>query len=231
MDDLHSMVVECNEEPSLDNDSSLDSSFQDTCNTEDGTLKKPPTQDICDEDTSLELSYEDVNAVTRDSSDLQSTSISLSLEDIVARGRSSYPDLIFSMRNNEDTEILEITQKSMCNIPEAGYISVARVVFYSRPSSNNYCYDVQVLFTSVQKGDIQSVDDALRTCQIISMEGGYKFCPGLDETQYFERYYSVIRYHLKSVRLWDKPFKRIDSVNCLLWHKLNSQAPKCKVTA
>ena len=30
----------------------------------------------------------------------------------------------------------------------------------------------------------------------------------------------MIRYHIKSCRVWEHPFKRIDSVNCLLWHKL-----------
>lgn len=120
------------------------------------------------------MNLEGVNVVARDSSDLQGTDINLSLEDIAARGESSYPDLIFCLRKNKGTEILEITQNSMSSIPEAGYISVARVVLCPRPNSDNYCYDVQVLLTSVQKGEIQSTDDALRICQIISTKGGYK---------------------------------------------------------
>ena len=34
----------------------------------------------------------------------------------------------------------------------------------------------------------------------------------------------MIRYHIKSCRVWEQPFIRIDSVNCLLWHKLARNA-------
>ena len=114
----------------------------------------------------------------------------------------------------------------MYNVPEAGYVFVARVVLYPTPNSDSYSYDVQILLTSVQKGEIQSTEEALRICHIISTEGAYKFCPGLNVTEYYEQYHSAIGYHLQSVRLWDKPFKCVDSVNCLLWHKLNSNARK-----
>ena len=48
----------------------------------------------------------------------------------------------------------------------------------------------------------------------------YKFCPGIDPEDYISKYFSRIRYHIKNVHHSDAPFKRVDSVNCLLWHKL-----------
>lgn len=37
-------------------------------------------------------------------------------------------------------------------------------------------------------------------------------------------FFSMIRYHITSCRVWEHPFKRIDSVNCLLWHKIARNA-------
>ena len=39
-----------------------------------------------------------------------------------------------------------------------------------------------------------------------------------------KNYYEVIRFHIKSVRLTDFPFKRIDSINCKLLFKLAHNA-------
>ena len=122
----------------------------------------------------------------------------------------------------DNSTILDVTQSHMRNIPDSGYISVARVIFY--PSSATLCYDVQVLQTSVQKGMVHNVDEALPVCHMISSEGDYKFCPGLDVSEYYDKYHSVIRFHLKSVRLWDRPFTRIDSKNCALWYQLKGNA-------
>ena len=40
-------------------------------------------------------------------------------------------------------------------------------------------------------------------CSIISESGGYKFCLGIPEKKYFDEYYSVICYHIKSIRIWE----------------------------
>ena len=185
-------------------------------------LENPPLRDTsCATDLVSSDTVE--NAPTQDTND-HGTRISLSLEDVVTRGRSSYPDLNFTVRRSKDTDLLEVTQTSVYNVPEVGYVSMARVVLYPTPNSDSYSYDVQILLTSVQKGEVQSTEETLRICHIISTEGAYKFCPGLNVTEYYEQYHSAIGYHLQSVRLWDKPFKRVDSVNCLLWHKLNSNA-------
>ena len=79
----------------------------------------------------------------------------------------------------------------MKNVPEAGYISVARVIFYLL-SSTGLFYDVQTLFTSVQKGTVVDIDEALNVSHLVSTQGDHKFCPGLDEREYYDNYYSVL---------------------------------------
>ena len=67
---------------------------------------------------------------------------------------------------------------------------------------------------------IQSL--VLRICHIISKDSGYKFCPGLNVAEYYKQYNSATGYNIESVRVWDKHFKCVDSVNCLLWHQISS---------
>jgi len=76
----------------------------------------------------------------------------------------------------------------------------------------------------VQTGVVKSVAEFMDICSIILESAGYKFCPGIQEKKYFDEYYSVIRYYIKSIRIWEKPFKRIDSRNCILLHKLAENA-------
>ena len=106
----------------------------------------------------------------------------------------------------------------------AGYLSVARIVFSKDAVCHNIAYEVQVLFTNVDSGIVQDPDHFMEICKTISDSSGYKFCPGLQIDHYYTHYYAVIRYHIKSVRLWEHPFKRIDSRNCLLWHELAANA-------
>lgn len=47
----------------------------------------------------------------------------------------------------------------------------------------------------------------------------YKFCPGLDVSQY-EQYKDIVRFDVKSLRKTEEPFLHIDSVRCLLWFLL-----------
>ena len=65
----------------------------------------------------------------------------------------------------------------------------------------------------------------MKLCQMFSDQFGYGFCPGIEWDFYEEHYHSVIRYHLKSVRYSTAPFRRVDSVNCVLWFKLPMNAP------
>ena len=119
--------------------------------------------------------------------------------------------------------ILEVIQKTTFDVPPAGHISVARVLLYRMEAS--YKYETQVLFTTINNGNISTAKEFLDACGVISEKNGYKFCPGLNVQHYHEYFFAVIRYHLESCRLWEHPFKRVDSKNCSLWHKLPVQAP------
>ena len=119
--------------------------------------------------------------------------------------------------------ILEVIQKTTFDVPPAGHISVARVLLYRMEAS--YKYETQVLFTTINNGTISTAKEFLDACGVISEKNGYKFCPGLNVQHYHEYFFAVIRYHLESCRLWEHPFKHVDSKNCSLWHKLPVQAP------
>jgi len=147
------------------------------------------------------------------------------LDALCAKGKSLYPDLVFVKRRGSDCDMVEVSQTFMRCVPEAGNISVARVLFYSSVGNSGiYCYNIQVLLTSIQKGETSSLDEGLELCRIISNKDNYKFCPGIDTKEYYEHYHSVIRYNIATVRIWDRPFKRIDSKNCLLWYQLKHNA-------
>ena len=155
----------------------------------------------------------------------QETFVSALIDNICARGQTIYPYLIFTKRTGN---LVEVTQKLMHHIAEAGYISIARIVFSPSTSESSLCYDIQILLTSYQKGSVSDADQAIDVCFIISEKGDYKFCPGLDQKEYYDRYFAVIRYHLKSVRLWDRPFERIDSMKRFLWYQLKKNASREK---
>jgi len=119
--------------------------------------------------------------------------------------------------------ILEVVQKTTFYVPLAGHISVARILLYQ--SEKSYRYETQVLFTTINSGTICTAKEFLDACSIISEKNEYKFCPGFNVEHYYEYFFAVIRYHLESCRVWKHPFDRVDSKNCLLWHKLPLQAP------
>ena len=65
----------------------------------------------------------------------------------------------------------------------------------------------------------------LSVCALMANEKGeYKFCPGVDLFEYETKYFSKIRYDVKNLRRANSPFERIDSCNCLLFHKLAKNA-------
>jgi len=131
------------------------------------------------------------------------------INDAMKKGQQLYPDLCFVKRSSDEGELLEVTQSFALQIPQANYVSVARILFYPSGRELILTYDVQILFTSIQSGEVNDLQQVVEVCAMITRGSEYKFCPGLDEKQYYEDYHSPIGYHLKSVRLWDKPFKRI----------------------
>ena len=102
-------------------------------------------------------------------------------------------------------------------------MSVVRILF-TFSESGSATYDLQALFTSIQSGQVHNLSEFFAICEIISRKGGYKYCPGIDVVHYFDHYHSVIRYHIKSVRSWELPFKRIDSINCFIWYQIPKNA-------
>lgn len=53
---------------------------------------------------------------------------------------------------------------------------------------------------------------------LIQESGGYVMCPGIEPTWYEEKY-KIVGYKRKSVREFNFPLKRYESVDCFLWHK------------
>ena len=105
-----------------------------------------------------------------------------------------------------------------------GFISVARILFFSTELPGVFKYETQVLFSSFRSGSVHTADEIMDVCSIISTQGGYKYHPGIEVDYYYQYCFSMIRYHIKSCRVWGHPFKHIDSVNCLLWLKLACNA-------
>ncbi|XP_065911308.1 uncharacterized protein [Dysidea avara] len=170
-----------------------------------------------------EISRDDVIEPER----ITATQPSSSLISYISQGESHYEDLCFIPRKCSDSAssrpILEVIQKTTFDVPPAGHISVARVLLYRMEAS--YKYETQILFTTINNGTISTAKEFLDACGVISEKNGYKFCPGLNVQHYHEYFFAVIRYHLESCRLWEHPFKRVDSKNCSLWQKLPVQAP------
>lgn len=157
---------------------------------------------------------------------MQSPSIPTSY---IAQGELHFKDLCFITRNHcpqstSTVPVLEIIQKATFDVPPAGHISVARILLY-QIESMEYRYETQILFTTFNSGTIHTAKEFLDICSIISEKAEYKFCPGLNVDHYYEYFFAIIRYHVESCRVWEYPFKRIDSRNCLLWHKLPRNAP------
>ena len=68
-----------------------------------------------------------------------------------------------------------------------------------------------------REGEIKSFDDVVELCHIFGCKSTYKFCPGVDPDYYENEFHKAIRCHIKSVRLTQFPFSRVDSINCKLW--------------
>ena len=136
----------------------------------------------------------------------------------------SYPDLVFVKRKLNQKEYLEITQQDTQEVASVGYVSPVRAIFIVS-DTNGISYDIQVLLNSMQAGTIKTLDTVCPLINMVSPNTNYKFCPGLEYQHYYDFYFSVIRYHINTVRLWERLFQRVDSINCVLLHQLPHNAP------
>ena len=112
-------------------------------------------------------------------------------------------------------------KKDMYDHPPLGTVSRVSIVINETGG-----YDFRVLMFVKERGTIASVDQFLGLCQV-AVDSAYKFCPGIDQGIY-KQYYDVIRYDPKSLRHTSYPVQRIDSYNCIFWHKLAKNASLCE---
>ena len=104
--------------------------------------------------------------------------------------------------------------------PPAGSISRLRLVVYDDES-----FYFQVMLHSKEIGRIENIDHFLSLCDMMAnVNSEYKFCPGIDPDEYEVQYLSKIRYDIRKVRRANHPFERIDSCDCLLYHRLAKNA-------
>lgn len=112
-----------------------------------------------------------------------------------------------------------IVSSKLCHFhPPAGTISCTRLMVHEDGSFN-----FQVLLQSKEAGKLATVEDFLKVCSMM-IDKQYKFCPGIDPDVYQSTYFMKIRYHIKNVHCSDALFRRVDSINCSLWHKLARNA-------
>jgi len=138
----------------------------------------------------------------------------------LSAGKAKYTDLVFVERCGKQLS-LEVMQGQLYEGSGIDRISVVRILFTF--SEGTVTYDLQALFITIQSGQAKTLDDFLAICETIPSKSCHKLCPGIDVEHYYDHYHSVIRYHIKSVRVWDRPFKRIDSTNCIMWHEVSSR--------
>ena len=120
------------------------------------------------------------------------------LDDVICKGHILYQDLAFKKTVCDTGKALDVTQRFLYHFPGASDLTVARVIFFpSEPPA--FSYELQVLFTSISSGRIQTFNILSAVYFTISKKIQNKFCPGFDEKNYLEQYHAVIRYHIKGI--------------------------------
>ena len=146
----------------------------------------------------------------------------LSLTRLAQAGQRNYDEkLQFDVvSTDKPSRLLVVGCKTFHWHPPAGFLSRTRVIVHEDRS-----YFFQVLLRSQQSGEIQTEDQLLSLCEMMAnKKGEYKFCPGIEPSEYQSKYFDKIRYDIKNVRRTEHPFKRIDSANCQLYFKIAKNA-------
>jgi len=133
----------------------------------------------------------------------------------------NFPSLAFTLAVDDESEepVVVINQRRLANHPPCGLVSRAQITIKRNK------YSVNVLKKEWDAGELHSQEEVSDLCRKFAADTKYKFCPGLDPDHYQQEYFEKIRFHLKSVRCTDSPFRRVDSVNCAMWFLL---APNAK---
>ena len=114
---------------------------------------------------------------------------------------SHFPELAFTMAHegNSNVPVLMIAQKNLFHHPSFGLTSrIQLTVQYKK-------YTAYVLMQLWKEGEVKTIEDVREVCHDFSNVSKCKFCPGIDPDYYEEEYHKVIRFHIKSVRVWHFP--------------------------
>ena len=140
-----------------------------------------------------------------------------------------YSDLSFSMASGvmdgvstTAVPVMLIAQRTLHYHPPYGLVSRVQV------SVRYKAYTIFVLMREWKKETFESISDLDAVCRVI---GKNKFCPGIEMKHYMTEYYECIRFHIKSVRLSEFPFQRVDSQRCSLLFELVHNASKAEKEA
>lgn len=100
---------------------------------------------------------------------------------------TSYPDLVFKQTICDKDEALEVIQWFLYHFPGANYLSVLKVYFFIRATCF-FNYEVQVQFTSVSSGKVQTFNELSAVCFTTSKSSKYKLYPGFNSICYLLSY-------------------------------------------
>ena len=99
--------------------------------------------------------------------DQQSSSDELQLDDAICKCHTLYPVLSFTKIICDKGESIEVTQCFLYHLSGATYLSVARVLFI--PSELPiFTYEVQVLFTMIFSGIVQTFNKFFAVCNVMA---------------------------------------------------------------
>ena len=140
-----------------------------------------------------------------------------------------FPELSFGMASGvfgaTEIPVLLITQRVIHYHPPYGMVSRVQVsVQYKR-------YAIYILMRVWRRASFERIEELTAVCQMIGNNSSHKFCPGIEMEHYISEYYECIRYHIKSVRLTEFPFQRVDSNNCQVFFELSHNARKSEKDA
>lgn len=134
----------------------------------------------------------------------------------------SIPSFTSSLHKSNDNEYLLLMHVKLFDHPPLGKTSRIKITV-----SSNQEYKVHCMFEEIEKGFLEKPGDITALCEHYSSESvWYKFCPGFSRTEYDAKYFSVIGYHVKGIRVIDMPAHRIESSRCLKWHKIGKTSSK-----
>ena len=111
-----------------------------------------------------------------------------------------------------------ITQATFHHHPPYGLVPRIQVsVLYK-------VYTISILMREWKKEIFESFDDLDAVCTMIGNNTKHKFCPGIEMKHYVTEYLNPIGFHIKSARVSEFPFHRVDSQTCDLYFELAQNA-------